>query len=460
MSQSDPIFTGKPAHDGGDVAIALVSIARPTFDTTLAEAITAKARTQLAGAGFTVTGPQELVSSLAEAKAAALNLKDTLPDLLLVLQSTFADSSIVMELSQNVDAPLLLWAIPEESTGGRLRLNSLCGINLAAHALTRAQHQYDTLYTMPDDSSALDQIKALALAGRVKRRLRQARLGRLGEQPAGFETCNFDPDALKHTFGLEVVQIDLPDFFRRVKAVDGREVEPVAQEVGRVLGNLAELDQTATRGTLSTYVALRQLVQQQHLDGLAVRCWPEFFTELGCAACGAMSLLSHNLTPCSCEADVNGAITQLILQWLSGEPAFGSDLVAVDEKYGGLVLWHCGLAPLSMADPAVKPRGTIHSNRNLPLLMEFTLKPGRVTIARLSEATGALRLVIGGGDIIQAPASFSGTSGVLRFDRPVRQVLDAILSEGLEHHLSITYGDHGPALAALARMVNIPVLRL
>jgi len=181
---------------------------------------------------------------------------------------------------------------------------------------------------------------------------------------------------------------------------------------------------------------------------------------LGCAACGAMSMLSDELMPCSCEADVNGTVTQLMLQWLSGEPAFGTDLVSVDTEEDLIVLWHCGLAPLSMADPAVRPRATIHSNRQLPLLMEFPLKPGRVTVARLSEATGGYRLVVGGGEMLRAPMSFAGTSGVMRFDRPAAEVLDTLLSEGLEHHVSLTYGDYQPALLALAKMLDLPVLRL
>jgi L-fucose isomerase-like protein len=38
--------------------------------------------------------------------------------------------------------------------------------------------------------------------------------------------------------------------------------------------------------------------------------------------------------------------------------------------------------------------------------MEFPLKPGRVTMARLSEASGEYRLVVGGGEMIRAPLSF------------------------------------------------------
>jgi len=443
-----------------DLTLGLVPLARTTFDISLATEVVAGVRSRLTEAGFALTGPASLVTTLDEARGAAQALAARPPDLLLVLQATFADSTMVMSLAEKVDAPLLLWAIPEGRTGGRLRLNSLCGVNLGAYALKRAGHRYHHLYAPPDDDQAVETIRTLARAGRARRRLRQARIGRIGEHPAGFEPCAGDQAALQARLGLEVVPVALPDLFQRIRAVTPHQVDESLACLSQRVDGLAELDQPALRGTMATYQALRELATQEQLDGLAVRCWPEFFTGLGCAACGAMSMLSDELTPCGCEADVNGTITQLILQWISGEPAFGTDLVSVDVAEDVAVLWHCGLAPLSMADPGVRPRGTVHSNRCLPLLMEFPLKPGRVTLARLSESASGYRLVVGTGEMLRAPLSFSGTSGVLRFDRPAVQVLDTILSEGLEHHLALTYGSHEPALLALAAMLDLPVLRL
>ena len=443
-----------------DVTLGLVPLARPTFDLVLATQIASQVCSQLKEAGYSLAGRETLVSSLDEAKKVAQELADNPPDLLLIFQATFADSTMVMSLAQAVDAPLLLWAVPEERTGGRLRLNSLCGINLAAHALTRAGYRYDYVYAAPDDATALEQVHVLAQAGHIRRLLRRARVGVVGEPPAGLDTCRYDSSALKRRLGLELVHTGLGEVFRGARTAEPQEIEAVWQRLISQLDGLQELDQAALRGTLATYLTLRQLAEQENLDGLAVRCWPEFFTELGCAACGAMSMLSDELTPCSCEADVNGTITQLILQWLSGVPAFGADLVSVDVDEDAVVLWHCGLAPLSMADPSARPRGTIHSNRKLPLLMEFPLKPGRVTVARLSEAQGSYRLVVGSGEMLRAPKSFTGTSGMLRFDHPAAEVLDVILREGLEHHLSFTYGNYVPALLALARILELPVLRL
>lgn len=441
--------------------IGFVPLGRPTFDTALAAQVTAEARQALTEAGCALVGPDALVMDMAGALGAAAALAAEPLDLLLIFQATFADSTMAVALAQAIEAPLLLWAVPEARTGGRLRLNSFCGINLAGHSLRRDSYNYDYVYAAPDDPAAQAKAMTLARAGRVVRLLRNTRIGRFGRNPDGFEPCTFDGDALAAQMGVQVVQHELAEVFEGARAATGAQTDAVLADLSNRVAGLQALDEPALHKTLGSYLTLHRLAQENTFAGLAVRCWPEFFTELGCAACGAMSLLSDAGTPCSCEADVNGTITQLILQWLSGEPAFGTDMVGFDVARDEATLWHCGLAPLAMADPEFQPRGTIHSNRRLPLLMEFPLKPGRVTIARLTQAgAGAYRLVVGRGEMRRAPLSFSGTSGVLRFDRPAAQVLDTIMAEGLDHHISLTYGDHLDALLAVARLLKLPVLRL
>ena len=442
------------------IRIGFVPIARPTFDLELAREVTAQIFAAVTDRGYQVVGSQELIMDGEAMGARIAELTAAQIDLALVVQSTFADSTMALDLARAIEAPLLLWAIPEDVVGGRLRINSFCGINLAAHGLRRAGFRYDTVYAAPGDDAASDKLHSFAVAAAVKRRLAGARIGRLGQHPAGFDTCRVNHEGLRAQLGVEVAQFELDAFFARARAADAAKVAAVDADLAERLGDYQELETESTKGTLGAYLALDELVREDNLSGMAVRCWPEFFTDLGCAACGAMSLLSDEMTPTSCEADVNGTITQLILQWTSGEPAFGSDLVAFDVDADEAVLWHCGLAPLSMADPDAQPQATIHSNRQLPLLMQFSLKPGRVTVARLSEATGEFRLVIGGGEMLQAPRAFTGTSGTMRFDSGAAAVMEALLTEGLEHHVSITYGDHRDVLESLAHILGLPVLRL
>ena len=440
--------------------LGLIPIARPTFDVPLAEQKTAQVREALTGAGFELRGPAELVMDADSVAAAIRDLQADPPPLLVLLQASFADSTMAVQIARAIDRPLLLWALPEERVGGRLRLNSFCGINLAGHGLRRAGFTYEYVYAEPDDADALNTVQVTARAAAVKHNLTTAKIGRIGENPDGFDTCLFDAVGLKERLGLDVVQVQLGEVFDGAKQAAPEAVTAAEAKVKSRVAGVESMEPEATRGTLSTYVTLRELADERGLHGLAVRCWPEFFTEMGCSACGAMSMMSDESVPASCEADVNGTITQLMLQWLSGEPAFGSDVVSFDVEEDIAVLWHCGLAPLSMADPDAQPEATIHSNRQMPLLMQFPLKPGRVTIARLSEASGEFRLVIGTGEMLKAPPAFTGTTGTLRFDNGAAAVLETIMREGLEHHVSLTYGDHVEALEVLARMLHLPVLHV
>jgi len=445
------------------LTVGFIAIARPTFDVELAQQMTDQALEALRAANFQVVGDRRLVMDADLARSASAQLQQQTQDALVLFQASFADSSMAIQLTQEIGVPVILWGIPEARTGGRLRLNSFCGINLTAHGLKRRQMIYDTIYAAPDDPQAMHRIQVVARAGQVKRRLQTANIGRIGENPAGFDTCLVNHEGLAQRFGVTVTQLELNSVFERMRAGSPESRAQVASlraELSQQVAGLDAVDATATDGTLTAYTVLNEAAQRQQLDGLAVRCWPEFFTEMQCAACGAMSMLSDRLTPCSCEADVNGTITQLILQWISGEAAFGSDLVAFDTDEDVAVLWHCGLAPLSMADPDVQPSAALHSNRQLPLLMQFPLKPGRVTLARLSEATGDFRLVISTGEMLRRPPSFTGTTGTLRFDSGTQAAMETLLSEGLEHHVSLTYGDHADTLEALARLLGLPVLRL
>jgi len=445
--------------------IAFIPLLRTTFDVPFAEQKILHARQSLLSAGFDLIEPHPPVSTIEDVHLVEQLLKGKAHDLLLIFQATFADSTLVTALSAASHASIFLWAVPEPWSGERLRLNSLCGINLAAHALGLRKQQYAYAYGEVDDPEVMEKILLNARVGSVKRRLQSSHLGVIGEHPDGMDSCHLDAEQLKSVFGVTVEQISLEELFDMARAVSPQAVTGIRAELSQSLDNLGGLDQPALSKTLQVYQALHDLAQIKQLDGLAVRCWPEFFTQLGCAACGAMSMLSdgfHARTPipCGCEADINGTLTQLILQYFSHAPAFGTDMVGIDSAQDLVALWHCGLAPLTMSDKQIKPQGTIHSNRKMPLLMDFRLKPGAVTLARISQSGGKMRMVLGHGEMIEYPKPFSGTSGTLRPANSAKSFLDKLMKEGLEHHISLTYGNFVSEMALLAQQLDLPILEI
>ena len=444
----------------GKLTIGVVALARSTFDVPYAKQVASSAWEALQAMEVNLIGSRDLLFDAPAVESAISELINQSLDLLLVMQVTFSDAAMTVKLADRIDSPVLLWSFPEPRSGERLRLNSVCGINLAAHALARAGRSFTYLHRDADDKTGLQAILDTARAGHVKRKLTESRIGVIGQHPDGFDTCTYDAGILERLCGISVDFIELKAFFQRAQNIPDEQTEAVYARVQADLGNLDTLEQEPLRKSLKIYSALRGLALEKNYQGLAVRCWPEMFTEFGCAACGPMAMLNEEMIPCACEADVYGTISTLMLQGLNDAPAFMTDMVDFSPKDDSAVFWHCGLAPLSMADKEGPVRATIHSNRKLPLLNEFSLKPGRITVARLSQSKNVTRLVIGGGEMIRAPMSFSGTSGVVRFDSPVDKVLETIIEEGLEHHVSMTYGDCSESLQKLAAMMDIPILEL
>nr|WP_321524483.1 L-fucose/L-arabinose isomerase family protein [uncultured Cohaesibacter sp.] len=440
--------------------VGVVALGRPTFDVPYAEEILAKAWQALEKLDVELIGKPELLFDADAVLSALPDLKKQKLDMLLLLQVTFTDATMTVELGKQIDAPLVMWSFPEARTGGRLRLNSFCGVNLASHALSRNDLAIDYIHDDPDSQAAQQQLMVLARAGAVVSDLKGAKIKLVGHHPDGFDACNFKADQLKAAFGVEVDQTPILDFIGEVKELPDSVADAPYERRAKDFPNLADLDQDATRKTLKVYSKLRQEADTKGYKGVAVRCWPDFFTEYGCAACGALALLNEDRTPGGCEADMLGVLTSLVLQNASGGSVFNTDLVDVNTHDDTVVFWHCGQAPIDMADRDQPIQGTIHSNRKLPLLSEFALKPGRITIARFSQGHEKLRLILAGAEMIKAPLAFSGTAGTARPDIPVAEFLDRMISEGLEHHTALTYGDHRPVMRAIAKRLGIEVVEL
>src|SRR5262245_14298012 len=115
--------------------IGVMALARPTFDVPFAEGVAGEAFAALERVGHSLAGPRTLLFDGAAAERALAELTDRDVDLLLLLQVTFTDASMTVRIAKGARAPLAIWAFPEPRTGGRLRLNSFCGLNLAVHAL-------------------------------------------------------------------------------------------------------------------------------------------------------------------------------------------------------------------------------------------------------------------------------------------------------------------------------------
>ncbi|MEO0637055.1 MAG: hypothetical protein AAFY73_10440 [Pseudomonadota bacterium] len=457
--------------------VAVLPLGRPTFDVEFANEKLTAMLAMLGESDVTLVGPGELLFDAEATRSAIENLPEAV-DLVLILQVTFTDAAMAVEIANRLDAPLAIWAVREPRIGGRLRLNSFCGLNLAAHALTKSGVELGYLYADPDASAAGPLAELLAGGRRTKAIARSqpnheteaasrtnaavsgSRIARIGAHPDGFDTCAYDEAELKALAGVEVEALELDDLFEQARSSAPGAVEAVRTLAEEHIDGLDEVDADQLDKSLRLKVALDTLKADRKTDAFAIRCWPETFTEYGGAVCGPVSMMGEARVPCACEADVYGALTQLYLQELTGSAPFLVDLVDIDPTDDTAVVWHCGQAPISMRSKASTATATIHTNRKMPLLYEFTLKPGPVTFMRVSQARGEPCIVVAKGEMLERPMTFTGTSGVVSVEGGAEQLLTNVMNTGLEHHMALVYGDWTADFAGLAASLNLPLVEL
>lgn len=87
--------------------------------------------------------------------------------------------------------------------------------------------------------------------------------------------------------------------------------------------------------------------------------------------------------------------------------------------------------------------------------VDFPVKPGRVTFARLGEVKGVYRLIVMGGEALPPDLFVRGNTLRVRMDTNVTEVLEKTIREGHEHHHVLAHGDLRDELSEVGKLLGI-----
>jgi L-fucose isomerase-like protein len=461
---------------------AVIVTGRNTFLMDLARSVRHQCLLALRELRADVVGPEDLVTTPEEAKAAARLIHEHgQVDLQILICGTFSDAWVAKAAYGEGSGPVLIWAFRDPAPAGfRTWQNSFCGANLAAYALVAAGRTVRLVYGWPGEAGVRDRLEA-ALNGRfttatalpgpadgelaseadVRSALATMRgrsIGLLGDPPPGFTPSYADPDGLFKLFGLKLQSWPLPAAFEAIESISQGDREAEADAFTRVAPSLTLLrrDEVELSGAITQ--AFRAWCRQTQVDALAVRCWPEFPTELGVCPCSSLGrVYDEGLAVTACERDVNGAVTMMLLKALGSGPNYLVDAVDLDADANIVRLWHCGSAPNVLADNPSAAIHTLHCNRQVGVAGNFALKHGQVTIARLGTSRDGFRLLVSGGECLSEPNRFQGNTAAVRLDSDAERFINDLVEHGWEHHTVLAWGDFRPELRQAGRLLDLPV---
>jgi len=364
----------------------------------------------------------------------------------------FGDETGAVAALKDAGVPILIQAYPDEldKMSPELRRDAFCG----KFSIMDVFCQYGLNFTAlkphtvhPDHPLFAAQVDYFDRLCRVVSGLKNLVVGAIGARTTAFKTVRIDELALQRR-GITVETFDLSDLFNRIRGLsDNDEAVKVKAERLKGFTRWDGVPEDSFQTLVKMGTAIDQIIQENHLDAVAIRCWIEMQEQLGVSPCVCLSEMNDRGLPAACELDIGNAVAMTALARASGKAAacldWNNNYADQEDK---CILFHCGPVPQGM----MSEKGQVTDHE----ILKNAVGPGRaygcnvgriasmpMTFGSLLTQDGQMKFYLGQGQFTEdpIPKEFFGCAGVAQIDG-LQDALQTIGYEGFRHHVSVTPG--------------------
>ena len=359
-------------------------------------------------AGQPVSGNDQAVS-LARAAAARH------PDLTVLHYPVWAFPHFSMLAAGETRSPLLLLGNIDPAYPG------MVGMLAAGGGLDQAGRTHLRAWGSIAEPAVLAAVLTIVNAATAVTRLRGSTFGRIGGRPMGMYTAVADADQWMKTFGVDVEEIDQWELVRRSGQASQRQVTGAADWLERTSAGVHYDGQRLTRELLErqirTYYAMRELIDEWHLDFSGIKGQPEL-TNNFCTMDITEAFLNDpydwdgpkETHVCATEADMDGALTMQLMKLLTGGlPVLFADVRHYHADRGIWDLCNSGQHATWYARRSDDPAENLAGVHFYPEVFYFPAggasvhhlaAPGEATFARLTRENFQYRMQVTTGEFV------------------------------------------------------------
>lgn len=374
----------------------------------------------------------------------------------------FGTEFICARLAKDLGKPVLLWGPLDErpeANGVRLR-DTQCGLFATGKVLRRFEVPFTYMTNCRVDDPVFEHgLRDFIAVCNVVKKFHSARILQIGPRPYEFYSTMCNEGELLERFGVECVPVPLPELTRGVKAALAEDKGNGTSDVEKQLDWIDEhFEKNCTDEQVRTITAMavtmRRMLKKYHCTAGCIQCWNELQHELHVMPCAANSILNEEGTPITCETDVHGAITSLMIEAadMGRKRSFFADwTIRHPDDPNGELLQHCGPWPCSVAMKKPTITTPLAFDHNGTLTAEA--KHGEVTLCRFDGDNGKYSLLLGTAEGIDGPKGM-GTYLWVRVKNIKR--LEAKIVEGpYIHHCTGIHDDVVPVLYEACKYLRI-----
>jgi L-fucose isomerase-like protein len=302
--------------DRPKVGIIFIGRRRPGFDMEWGQAMEQRVRQQLQKSHLSIFEPPEKAVDELSLRRVMDACEAQRVEAIVVLQATMGDGRLAPSLAQLWPHPVILWATPEKQDGDMISSCSLVGAHCWASVLRQMGHAFELVYGDPDKAETQQRLSEAVRTAITLRRLRKVRLGVIGGHAPGYFAMGGDPFEIHRGLGAQMQTFSLLEF---VNAANGLGEDEVAADVARfkALG-LPHKDTTDEDLPMASrlYLAMRSFLENESLDAMTIREWPEMPNTLGQWPYLGVARLVEEGRAVGIEGDADGALSAWIVESL------------------------------------------------------------------------------------------------------------------------------------------------
>jgi L-fucose isomerase-like protein len=370
----------------------------------------------------------------------------------------FGDETGAIAALQDCGVPILVQAYPDEigKMGFEDRRDAFCGKFSVMDVFCQYGLPFTTIQphvVAPTSETFEAQVHQFAATCRVVKGMRRVTVGAIGARTTAFKTVRFDELTLQR-YGITTETLDLSEVFMRIRDVKTSSDPFVAKsDVLKNYTNWQGVPPEKYEMLCKLGVVLDDIIRDNNLDCMALRCWIELEKEIGVSPCVIVSELNDRGIASACELDICNAVAMHALKLASQRPATCLDW---NNNYGDdpnkCILFHCGPVPQGL----MTAKGQVIDHpmfaKALGAGCGWGCNVGRIAAAPITFAStkttdGKLWCYLGEGEFTpdEIEKDFFGCAGVARIEN-LQGALEYIGHAGYRHHVSVTAGHVGPAV--------------
>ena len=396
----------------------------------------------------------------------AENLLKNKVDFLLIQTSSCSSGEQLYPLC-NISSKIGVWAVPDIEKEGGVKLHSLVStshyLGIIKKTLSERKIKTKWFYNYADTDEFKNKFLITVKSLIAQKKLKQSRIGLIGGISPGFDNMIVDNDKIKQNIGTIIDEATILELVDKAKNFKQSIIDEEIKKIKNAATDITVSDDDSFNKVTRVYFALKQMREENNWDSLAVQCWSQFQELYGIAPCMAYGWMgSEDGIAVSCEGDVQGAISMLLLNYISNTEKSSTllDLATFDREADAVLMWHCGVSPRHFAnEDGIK--WVDHSTLGRKTEKKYGIAGDQVFKAQSSTTTylgnNAERLLVLNSEIFNhTNKGYDGTRGwfketkLNRLNISAENLINTLNMIGHEHHYAVGQGNHSKELLEFA----------